>query len=311
MSCVRPGLLAAVLALAGCGAAQPLEQGTLPVLGSPPALAGLAEELAQLAERAQPAVVRIRTETRLLKPLGRYARGLLESVVDLFNPHPYYEWPYRVIAFPLYLLLGPFDFGTSLGSGFFVDPEHVVTNAHVVGNPDTITIELVDGRRAVGVVEVEDEELDLALLRIEGLKGDPPATLSVRAAQVRPGEVVLAVGFPSRDVETGFFEPGPPNLPPKPRVTVGIVTAVEVELANPRTRYLETDAALNPGNSGGPIVALDGQVVGVASMVGVGKENEGYAVPASTVRAAFGAAWRPVEPSPAEPESEVGERGEQ
>lgn len=252
----------------------------------PPALAGLAGEITRAATAATPSVVRITNETQLLKPPGRYVRDLARSFAGLLMPHPYWEWPYRVLEFPLFLLFGMIDFGDARGSGFFVGPDLVLTNAHVVENTSSLLCELSDGRKASATVEALDVELDLALLRVTDLIGAPPPGLRLSTHAARRGEPVLALGFPSREGDSSLFS-GPPSDRPNPRLTVGVVSAPNVELGNPRTRYLETDAALNPGNSGGPLVGLGGSVLGIATMVGVGKENEGYGVPAHTIRSAF------------------------
>lgn len=273
------------LLLAGCGAA-PLSDATAPTRpGAVAAIAsGAAGELVAVVESSRPAVVRVTNETRLFKPIGRYLEGVVEGFVGLLNPLPaYWEWPLRAVAFPLYLVFGPFDLETGLGTGFFVGPDLVVTNAHVVENSARITLELEDGRRALAVLDREDPTLDLALLKVVELRGQPPAPLPLRRGPVVAGEPAIVLGYPSRQVlaHPVFFRPRTDEreLLPNPTVTVGVVSAVEVELGNPDTRYIETDAALNPGNSGGPLLGLDGTVVGIASMVGVGKANEGYAVP--------------------------------
>lgn len=281
--------LALALLVAGCGAT-PLSDATAP--RRPAAVAaiasGAAGELVALVESSRPAVVRVTNETRLFKPVGRYLQGVVEGFVGLLNPLPaYWEWPLRAIAFPLYVVFGPFDLETGLGTGFFVAPDLVVTNAHVIENSARITLELEDGRRALAEPIEEDTGLDLALLRVVELRGPPPAPLPLRRGPVVAGEPAIVLGYPSRQVLAGpvFYRPRTDErqLLPNPTVTVGVVSAVEVELGNEETRYIETDAALNPGNSGGPLLGLDGSVIGIASMVGVGKANEGYAIPVSTL----------------------------
>lgn len=287
----------ALLLAVGCRAPDPeapgRRAGVAPV-GSGAVVVSPGPELVALAEKVRPALVRLRVEPRLFKPASRYFTGLVESVVGVLNPHPYWDWPYRVLAFPLYLLFGAFDLGDASGSGVFVTDSLVLTCAHVVENSARIHCDLTDGRWAEGVVAAIDEERDLALVQVVGLPGERPEPVPLRAEPARPGEPVLAMGFPGREVlltpvwKLARVDEGRER--PNPTVTFGIVSAAAVELGNPSTRYVETDAALNPGSSGGPIMGLDGRLVGVATMVGAGKENEGYAVPASTVLEAFGAA---------------------
>lgn len=288
---VLAALLTGLLVPVGCGPARGIDRPALSELGIPPALSGYADELVQAAASARPALVRIHNETRLFKPVDRYLSGLVQGFASVLNPVPYWDWPYRVIGFSLYLFLGPFDFGSSQGSGFFVTSELVLTNAHVVDNSARIRCELVDGRRSDAELLALDEERDLALLRVRRLEGPPPGRLLLRRSAIRPGEPVLALGFPVRDALTYPFLPvagmDEQDEAPNPTLTIGIVSAVQVQLGNPYTRYVETDAALNPGNSGGPLIGLDGSVIGVATMIGVGKENEGYAVPALTALAVF------------------------
>lgn len=275
-----------LLLVAGC-AAPVSERPESPSLVTPPALQGIAGDLVRLAEATTPSVVLIENKTQMLKPLGRYLEGLGRSFLNVLNPHPYWEWPYRVVSLPFYMLFGFIEFSSAKGSGFFVGPNQVLTAAHVVENSATIVCHLTDGRRAEAEIESVDVELDLALLRIDDLRGDSPRALGLRNFPTRQGEPVLAVGYPTRELASGPLGATRRELAPNPRLTVGLVSAVGVELGNPRTAYVETDAALNPGNSGGPVVGLDGSVIGVASMVGAGKENEGYAIPAGTIRAAF------------------------
>ena len=283
-----------LLLLAGCAGA-PISDAEQPP-PRPTAVAaigsGAAGQLVAMVGSGRPSVVRITNETRLFKPVGRYLEGLVEGLFGLLNPLPaYWEWPLRAISFPLYLVLGPFDFETGFGTGFFVAPDLVVTNAHVIANWSRLTLELEDGRRARAEVVAEREAEDLALLRVTELRGPPPPALPLRRGPVAPGEPAIVLGYPSRQVLSHplFNRPlaDERQLLPNPTVTMGVVSAVDVELGNPTTRYLETDAALNPGNSGGPVLGLDGAVIGVATLVGVGTANEGYAVPAATLLEAF------------------------
>ena len=254
---------------------------------------GAVGQLVAVVSSSRPALVRITNETQLFKPVGRYLQGLLEGVVGLLSPLPaYWEWPLKAISFPVYLLVGPFDLETGMGTGFFVGRELVVTNAHVVDNCARLTLELEDGRRAVGEVLAVRPEEDLALLRVSGLRGDPPPVLGLRRGAIVPGEPTIVLGYPSRQMLAHplFSRPLADEREqlPNPTVTLGVVSAVDVELGNGVTRYLQTDAALNPGNSGGPLLGLDGSVLGVATLVGTGKANEGYAVPVATVLEVFG-----------------------
>lgn len=285
---------AAALLLVGCQAPQRSELPKVEVL-VPPKLAGVAGQLTATAKAVSPSVVLIHNEPKTFKPLKRYLLGLLEGLGGILAPHPWWEWPYRVIAFPFYLLFGYLDFSSTRGSGFFVGKKLVLTNAHVVDNAHRLTCLLGDGRHAQASVVAVDVHRDLALLRLgEVVRGNPalpyPPALKLRRYRTQPGEPVLAIGFPTREVLDDPLIPRSPvdrTRAPNPRVTVGVVSAVGVELGNAYTRYVETDAALNPGNSGGPVVGLDGSVVGIATMIGVGKENEGYAVPATIVLAAL------------------------
>ena len=139
------------------------------------------------------------------------------------------------------------------GSGFFIDDRgHVVTNAHVVGRSSAIEIVTQDGETHKASLVGLDEKTDLALLKIETTEPTPYVELAV-SADVRVGQPVLAVGNP-------FGLGG--------TVTSGIVSATGRELgAGPFDDFLQIDASINRGNSGGPTFDLDGKVVGVNTMI--------------------------------------------
>jgi S1-C subfamily serine protease len=136
-----------------------------------------------------------------------------------------------------------------LGSGFFVSSDgYLLTNSHVVRQGGWPTVRLADGKSVSASVVRNDEEKDLALLKASG-SGYPTLPLgdSSRAAQ---GESVIAIGSPIGLEGT---------------VTRGIISAVRQAVSNGVT-YIQTDAAVNPGNSGGPLLNKAGQVIGINTM---------------------------------------------
>ena len=157
------------------------------------------------------------------------------------------------------------------GSGFLVDPSGViVTNAHVVREYEigkTISVELHDGRRFPTKTIVKDDKSDVAVVTIEATEPLPFLTFA-DSSSVEIGDWVLAIGNP--------FMLGS-------SVSAGIISATE--RFRDSKLFLQTDAAVNPGNSGGPLVNLRGEVVGIntaiASMSG-GYQGVGFAIPANT-----------------------------
>jgi serine protease Do len=177
---------------------------------------------------------------------------------------------------------------TGVGSGVVIDAEgYIVTNAHVVHGARRIQVQLAipweagaTARRPIlrpegGRIEAEvvgiDRDTDLALLKIPK-SGVPPLELGDSDA-LRQGQVVLAFGSPLGLGNT---------------MTMGIVSAVARELKPDDTMvYLQTDAPINPGSSGGPLVDSQGRVVGINTMIlsqSGGNEGVGLAIPTSTVR---------------------------
>jgi serine protease Do len=166
------------------------------------------------------------------------------------------------------------------GSGFFVAPDgYVMTNAHVIANATRIvvTVQGAQGpKEYAAAVTGVDSDNDLAILKIDatGL-----AYFDVNApASARQGQLVLAYGSPLGLAQSA---------------SLGLVSAVNRQLSadDPRT-YLQTDASMNPGNSGGPLVDLEGRLLGINTMIlsqSGGSEGIGFAVPLDVIRGSYAA----------------------
>jgi S1-C subfamily serine protease len=176
---------------------------------------------------------------------------------------------------PLMTLLNPeaFKDGDTIkvsGSGIVVSTDgYMLTNSHVVQQAKSLTVTLSNGRSFKAVVVAFDELTDLAVLKADvGYSSLPKAPLG-DSSTLQSGDWVIAVGCP---VGLDFT------------VTLGIVSspkrsAHEVGAVNLRGTYIQTDAALNSGNSGGPLVDASGNVVGINTMVRTNTEAIGFAIP--------------------------------
>jgi putative serine protease PepD len=169
------------------------------------------------------------------------------------------------------------DDGTATGSGFVIDDDgHVVTNQHVVEGFDRVTVRFADGQEVPARVVGTDASTDVALLDLERIpEGADPLELG-SAESLEIGDLLVAIGSP-------FGLQG--------TVTAGIVSALDRELTAPDgftiDGAIQTDAAVNPGNSGGPLLDGQGRVVGMNSQIATetgGNVGIGYAVPIETVQ---------------------------
>jgi serine protease DegS/serine protease DegQ len=159
----------------------------------------------------------------------------------------------------------------SLGSGVIFTPDgYVLTNNHVIAGADDIQVMLHDGRVAHAKVIGTDPHTDLAVLKIDA--GILP-TIQVDPAPPRVGDVVLAIGNPFGIGQT---------------VTAGIVSALQRQLSlSPYEDFIQTDAAINSGNSGGALVNAGGQLVGINTAMldrDVGAQGIGFAIPVRTAK---------------------------
>ncbi|MCB8820034.1 S1C family serine protease [Microvirga rosea] len=165
----------------------------------------------------------------------------------------------------------PRQFGQALGSGFFISADgYAVTNNHVVENASSVTVTMDDGKELSAKVIGTDPKTDLALIKVDGGSDFPFVRLAPQKARI--GDWVLAVGNP-------FGLGG--------TVTAGIVSAQHRDIgAGPYDDFIQIDAPVNKGNSGGPTFNLAGEVVGVNTAIyspSGGSVGIAFAIPASTV----------------------------
>uniref|UniRef100_A0A8C7DL44 HtrA serine peptidase 1b n=3 Tax=Oncorhynchus kisutch TaxID=8019 RepID=A0A8C7DL44_ONCKI len=196
----------------------------------------------------------------------RHRYNFIADVVEEIAPAVVHIELYRKMVF------SKREVAVASGSGFVVSEDGlIVTNAHVVANKHRVKVELKSGATFDAKITDVDEKADIALIKI-----DTPTKLPVlllgRSADLRPGEFVVAIGSPFSLQNT---------------VTTGIVSTTqrggkELGLRNSDMEYIQTDAIINYGNSGGPLVNLDGEVIGINTL----KVTAGisFAIPSDKIR---------------------------
>ncbi len=218
------------------------------------------DSFADLVDKLQPAVVNI-SSTQVIEDSG------VEEFQDLFREFlerrrgDSEEGPRRQRR------------ANSLGSGFVIDPTgYIVTNNHVIEGADEINVRLADDSLYKATVVGTDDKTDLALLKVEPER-PLPALEWGNSDRLRVGDWVLAIGNP-------FGLGG--------TVTAGIVSARQRDInSGPYDDFIQTDASINRGNSGGPLFDLDGKVIGVNTAIFSqtgGSVGIGFAIPASLAR---------------------------
>ena len=167
--------------------------------------------------------------------------------------------------------------GISSGSGFFITEDgFIVTNAHVVSASTNgkVLVTTMNGRKRTGTVHSMDLQSDIALIKLDNeYSGEKyPIVTMGNSSKIRPGEFVVALGSPMQLSNSSSF---------------GIVSATarhasELGFINNRAEYIQTDAAINQGNSGGPLINISGQVIGINVMKAKGADGISFAIPVDT-----------------------------
>ncbi len=249
----------------------------VPLLTAPPAIAGQAavQDLSDLAAKVTPAVVNVAVtmkagaadddETQMAdrsqqQQMEEFMQRFAERFGQQGQPGKPQMKPQQRQA----------QKAQAVGTGFIVDANGwIVTNFHVAGKADSITVTLADGRKLPAKMVGGDEKTDLALIKVESDKPLPFVTFA-DATKVRVGQPVMAVGNP-------FGLGG--------TVTTGIVSARGRDIhSGPFDDYIQTDAAINRGNSGGPLFDMDGHVIGINTAIfspSGGSVGLGFAIPSS------------------------------
>jgi serine protease Do len=211
----------------------------------------------QLAKRLMPAVVNISTETVIASAMPTFPEG---SPAERFNEYFGRD-------------NDGFQRQGSLGSGFVISADgYIVTNNHVIDKADTIMVTFSDGREMQAKLVGRDRDSDLAVLKVTSKT--PLAFVPLADSdKAEVGEWVIAIGNP-----LGFGG----------SVSAGIISATGRDLNSGRAdNYIQTDAAINQGNSGGPLFNLAGEVVGVNTAIisqSGGSIGLGFSVPSNTVK---------------------------
>ena len=223
----------------------------------------------RIAKKVNPAVVFIQVEKTIKTGQGGSPFGFNDPF-DLFNDDFFrrffgHRFPDR----------GPRAYKQmGLGSGFIISQDgYILTNNHVVGDADKITVRLNDGREFKAKTIGTDPNSDVALIKIDGSKNLPVLPLGDSDA-LEVGEWVMAIGNPFGLSHT---------------LTVGVVSAKGRNSVgiNDYEDFIQTDAAINPGNSGGPLINMKGEAIGINTAIyskSGGYMGIGFAIPINMVK---------------------------
>jgi S1-C subfamily serine protease len=265
--------------MAGALFAAALAGGTVAVIGA--AVVGTGEHTTTIRELipAPPTVAGNVTETSRERPLtvraiyDRDAPGVVQVTTTTKVKLPQSDWFGNPFGPP------GTEVQRSLGSGFVIDKAgYIVTNYHVVGNAQSVQVSFSNNDSMKAEIIGKDPATDVALLKVEASSRALKPLALGDSDGIHVGDQVAAIGNP---------------LGLDRSITLGIVSALHRSLTSPEgtpiDRVIQTDAALNHGNSGGPLLNAQGQVVGVSSAISTGDSGEtntgiGFAIPINTVR---------------------------
>jgi S1-C subfamily serine protease len=226
------------------------------------------DTLINLYERINPAVVNIQVKVSADAASNQFEDFQLPEGVDpedLPENHPFF---------------GP-QYGQ--GSGFVYDEQgHIITNNHVVGSAERITVIFSDGTQVEATLVGVDPDSDLAVIKVNPDEVDLTTVPLGDSDEIKVGQYVIAIGNPfglSGSMTSGIISGLGRNLPADATAPNGRSFSIP--------DIIQTDAAINPGNSGGPLLNLDGEVVGVNTAIATNNgafSGVGYAVPVETVQ---------------------------
>jgi len=223
-----------------------------------PAREAAEKSIEDIVEAVGPSVVAINTrERRLIRPLGR------DPILRYFGDESD--------------LLAEAE---GIGSGVIVDPDgYILTNGHVVGRAQEIQVTLADGRQVEATLCAIDRECDLALIKLA--EGHLPAAEFGDSENLSVGQWVIAFGNPFGTASSGA----------QPSVAIGVISALQrnlkVEYGRIYRDLIQTDAAINSGNNGGPLVDLSGRVIGLNTLIltsSGASTGLGFAIPIDAIR---------------------------
>lgn len=273
---LRARLFASAAILVGLGVAVPFipELKPMPAYADTQNMAQAMPSFADIVERVRPAVVSVKVKVEATADSGDEEGSMM--IPDLPPGHPLEKFFKQFRDGRGGHKHGPKQFGMSQGSGFFISADgYVVTNNHVVENAVTVTLTTDDGKTLDAKIIGRDPKTDLALLKTDQGGNFPFVPLANAAPRV--GDWVVAVGNP-------FGLGG--------TVTAGIVSARGRDIGSgPYDDYIQIDAPVNRGNSGGPTFNLKGEVVGVNTAIyspSGGSVGIAFAIPSETVASIIG-----------------------
>lgn len=258
----RIGLIAGLLTVSlGLGLPSYAQQEPTGKSASSAAPQKLSDTFSDIVKSVEPAVVTISTKGKMpeVTAKGDAPKSDPGDIMDFFRR----QLPRR----PVY----------AIGSGFIVDKTgYIVTNAHVIEDASRITVRTDAGQEYSAKIVGSDEETDLAVLKVDAGKDLPFVNLG-NSDESRVGEWVLAIGSPFGLTRT---------------VTAGIIsqTKRETPQSSAFQRFIQTDAAINKGNSGGPLVNMNGEVIGVNSQIATSTgdyNGVGFALPSNEVSSVY------------------------